>query len=323
MLSTEAFYRPYHGHTPAELEVVANALRAHGGGRRSIVWLAGDSSLDNKFWLDDARKIPAANGLASVFSPPHTPPDIAAHLNILLASELPTFGCVNAAVEESTLGGRGSALSRGAPFLSSAQDALLARCLEAGDVIVASAGGNDVVLKPAVSTVAALGAVLALGSDAGIDSGAACGMGTLVALFKREMEAYLAALTAATKPVCALALFPYFPGVTGNGWADTSLSLMGYTGNPARLQRVMRAVYKLATQQLVVPGVTVVPLALFDVLDANEEGDYVARVEPSAKGGAKMARAIVDAVKGALGRLGRRNSRGGGGGGGSGSGGGK
>jgi hypothetical protein len=46
-----------------------------------------------------------------------------------------------------------------------------------------------------------------------------------------------------------------------------------------------------------------VPLALFDVLDAAPASrDYVARVEPSARGGAKMAEAILRAVDEALAR---------------------
>ena len=48
-------------------------------------------------------------------------------------------------------------------------------------------------------------------------------------------------------------------------------------------------------------GAPVVPLALFDVLDASPgSADYVARVEPSAAGGAKMADAILQAVDSAL-----------------------
>jgi hypothetical protein len=186
---------------------------------------------------------------------------------------------------------------------------------------VASAGGNDVVLKPSPATVVAMAAVLALGTDAGIDAGASWGMGTLVALFKGQMEAYLGALTARTKPALALACFPYFPCVTGRGWADTTLAMMGYTNSPGRLQRVMRAAFRLATQQLRVPGVHVVPIALFDALDPSAEGDYVARVEPSAAGGAKIARLIVDAVVRELQPAGaRKRAESGGGGGGSGAG---
>ena len=311
-LPAAEFYEPYHGHSVAHLETVAARLRAQGtnGKRRGLLWLCGDSSFDNKYWLAGEGLVAARNGMGAILHPPFSPPDIAALVNALLEAEAPHLACVNVAVEESTLAGRGAALQRGAPFLSLAQDALLARSVEGGDVIVASAGGNDVVLRPALATVAALAAVLACGSDGAIDAGSAFGMGTLVALFQGQMEAYLAALTARAKPALCVAVFPYFPCARGAGWADGALSLMGYSRNPARLQRVMRAAFRLATGAVAVPGVRVLPLALFDALDAEDERDYVARVEPSARGGAKIARQLVDAVLGALG------SGGGGGGGG-------
>lgn len=64
----------------------------------------------------------------------------------------------------------------------------------------------------------------------------------------------------------------------------------------------MRAVFARATCAVTAPGgAPVVPLALFDVLDATPDStDYVARVEPSAVGGAKMAEAILQAVDAAL-----------------------
>eukprot|EP00982_Pelagococcus_subviridis_P010148 30972-Pelagococcus_subviridis.AAC.1 len=46
-----------------------------------------------------------------------------------------------------------------------------------------------------------------------------------------------------------------------------------------------------------VPGVEVVPVALFDVLDSKRSEDYVQRVEPSARGGEKMAAALNDPAR--------------------------
>ena len=287
-LSSAEFYAPYHGHNAEHLAALLPALR--GPSQRRIIWLAGDSSLDNKYWLSGAP-IPAANGLQALLRPPASPPDIAAHLNALCAASAPGLACLNAAVEESTLAQRA-----GARALALPQDALVAASLAPGDVLVASAGGNDVVLRPSLATVAALGAVLLLGSDAAIDAGTACGMGALVALFKGRMEAWLRALTARCAPALVVPCFPYFPCEAGSGWADGALAALGYNARPERLQRVMRAVYARATALLEVPGARVAPLPLFEVLDAAREGDYVARVEPSGAGGEKMARAILARV---------------------------
>jgi len=76
------FYHTYHGHAVEHLRLLhARLPQAH------RVWLVGDSSLDNKFWLLDtaAPLPPAENGLAALLSPPRSYPDVAHHLNALLA----------------------------------------------------------------------------------------------------------------------------------------------------------------------------------------------------------------------------------------------
>ena len=50
-LSAEKFYSEYHGHRVGDLQVLLPALRP-----RAVTWLVGDSSLDNKHWLFDARR---------------------------------------------------------------------------------------------------------------------------------------------------------------------------------------------------------------------------------------------------------------------------
>ena len=59
---------------------------------------------------------------------------------------------------------------------------------------------------------------------------------------------------------------------------------------------MIRAVHAHATSRITVPGVPVVPVPLFEVLDPRDARDYVQRVEPSAAGGRKMARAIAAAI---------------------------
>ena len=85
----------------------------------------------------------------------------------------------------------------------------------------------------------------------------------------------------------------YYPDETGLGsWADASLRLLRYNSSPRRLQAAIRAVFELATRRIRIPGTEVVPVALFDVLDSRDTRDYVQRVEPSPKGGEKMAAAF-------------------------------
>ena len=43
-------------------------------------------------------------------------------------------------------------------------------------------------------------------------------------------------------------------------------------------------------------GMRFVPIPLFAALDGSDPADYVERVEPSARGGRKMARLLLDAI---------------------------
>merc|ERR1711879_942062 len=92
----------------------------------------------------------------------------------------------------------------------------------------------------------------------------------------------------------------YYPDEAQTGsWADTSLGHLKYDNNPEQLQLCIRKMYELATAQVEIPGVEVVPCPLFQVLDGKTTGDYCERVEPSPQGGLKMANAFLDVYLGA------------------------
>ena len=284
-----AFYASYHGHPPVALRTLVRAVRP-----RRIVWLVGDSSLDNKHWLlDSAPRRPAPNGLSCVFVPGAlVVPDVAYHVNVLLEQQHPEFVCVNAAIEESTLGARDC----GRRLLP--QDKVVQECLEAGDVIIASLGGNDVALAPTAATVASLAAVLGFASDTAIDAGTAVGIGHLLRLFGDDTRDFLLAIAASRLPALVIPSTIYYPALRGESWANAALSLLGYGSNPARLQRLIRSAFEHATRRIALPGTAVVACPLFEVLDPAAESDYVARVEPSDTGGAKMAQEFVRILDG-------------------------
>ena len=89
--------------------------------------------------------------------------------------------------------------------------------------------------------------------------------------------------------------YPLQADVAGGeeGWADLALRLLGYDTDPARLQTAIRSLFARATSRIALDGVRVVACPLFNVLDPLKPSDYVARVEPSAQGAAKMAAAFV------------------------------
>ncbi|KAL3758648.1 hypothetical protein ACHAWU_005234 [Discostella pseudostelligera] len=90
----------------------------------------------------------------------------------------------------------------------------------------------------------------------------------------------------------------YYPD-TNNvpSWANAALGALGYNRNPAKLQLLIRKMFEEATSTIRIPGSEVIPVPLFVPLDGTNSEDYVARVEPSALGGKKMAEYLLNFVQ--------------------------
>lgn len=320
-VDARAYYAEFHGCKEEHLEAVHGAVRR----RRAALWLLGDSSLDNKFWFGE--EAPAVNGYEDVLRPPRMRQDICYHVNKLLVERglADDHVCINTAVEATSLNDR--ALGRLLP-----QDRFAATHLEGNDTLVVSLGGNDVALQPLVCTIlnmlllvhctarqpcmaAATACVpnihavvgdcgcLLCGAPSCISSSLAAwppGLGYFVDLFKNRLEVYLQRVVdkARQPPKRVVVCSIYYPcEVRQPSWAGVALGALRYDADPKRLQRVLRAIFVLATSRVRVRGVReVVPLGLHDVLDPLDASDYVARVEPSPVGARKIAAAVLDAA---------------------------
>lgn len=311
------FYAEFHGHRVEHLRLILSVLRR---GRRAAIFLAGDSSLDNKYWLSEASRAPAVNGYERVLAPPEQKPDVAYWLNrelVALGHGARAFA-LNAAVEATALSDR----SRGTLL---AQDAFICDNLGRDDHLVVSIGGNDIALRPSVCTLANLlplvhctpPSMLRRGcarppdvysccGDCGCQglqgcvAGACCAcppwLGYLVDLFGNRIRQYVMRLLGAQRPKTVVVCMVYFPSTAAesdSGWADAALSFLAYDRRPQSLQRAIRTIFELAIRRICIEGTRVVPFAMFDVLDGTDAGDYVQRVEPSSAGGRKLARALV------------------------------
>ncbi len=314
MISSQDFYAPFHGHESRHLQDLVDHLRQK---QRKIVFLAGDSSLDNKYWFRDRAE--ATNGYEEVLHPPRSKQDIAYWINKLIVEgdgyeNLSPYVAVNGAVEESTVGRRacGRLLS---------QDSIIRNNIQPDDYLVVSVGGNDIALAPNLCTALNMVTLLRCTPTSCIQGAngialpceeccCGCGfscanalfgcppsVGYFIHLFKTRVEAYLKNLTAIHRPRKILVCQIYYPDETADGsWADGTLSALGYNTDPAKLQLVIRKIFALATQQIQVPGSEVIAVPLFLALDGKDSSQYVQRVEPSAKGGEEMARLLVDAM---------------------------
>jgi len=281
------FYSTWSGHTSADLASVYTALKSQGKTR--FIWLAGESSLDNKHWLLNTSREDAVNGYEHILSPSKSVPDVCYWINRLLAENdnnknSKASACIMTAVEESLLATR---IDVGRTLLP--QDVFIRDNCSVNDTIIVSVGGNDMVLSPTPDTIKHLARLASLPAsklvlgDVSVDH--------IVNIFARDMTQYLHKLTSVTKPRRILVCMCYFPCTdkAQPSWTANALRMLGYDRNPSYLQALVRFIYKYATCTIQLPGVEIVPVPLFDVLDANDANLYDNRVEPSVAGGKRMA----------------------------------
>lgn len=278
----------------------------------SIVFLAGDSSLDNKYWFREQAR--AVNGYESILNPPKSKQDIAHWMNFNMETRdlRGKMAALNCAVEESTIGSR----SCGRLW---AQDRFIRDNIQENDILVISVGGNDVALRPAACTIFSVASLVCCATTSCLrhcscgcaipcEDYACCGavsnlcafpfgMGYMVHLFGERIRSLVARLIANKKPKLVFVCMIYFLDENPTAsWAGRILSVLGYDREPAKLQEAIKQIFRLATQNIRIPGTTVVAVPLFEVLDGKNSADYVQRVEPSASGGAKMGAFLVDKI---------------------------
>ena len=309
-IPSSLFYNEYHGHKVEHLSVLHRELRDNRA-PTTVVWTAGDSSLDNKHWFHDT--VDAPPGYDRILAPPRSRPDVTYWMNHLLASVDHTVA-INTAVEATTLNERTIRLRP--------QDIFLRDHLQPQDILVVSIGGNDVALMPCPCTIASMLCLLRCVPASCTANGCTCGtvplddcccgcgpslasclcayppcLGYLRHLFGTRVERYIQALTSKTKPSKILVCMIYYPSEQpSRGWAGPALASLGYDSQPSRLQSAIRKIFQEATSRIRIQGSEVVPVPLYLALDSKNDADYVERVEPSATGGRKMAEYLINCM---------------------------
>jgi len=301
-LHAGSFYEEYHGHKVEHLQIFYSEL-ARRSPRPQFIFLAGDSSLDNKHWFfedalwkekseqmfEEGFTDHATNGYEDVLSPPRMVKDVSYWLNDLACKN---FGkgkvvTINTSVEESTVEDRRHNLLP--------QDKFIRDHISSDDFLVLSVGGNDIALRPNVWTIANM-LMLTRSPRFLIDASWAPGLKYFERLFHTQIEALVNRMVSgACKPRKVLVCMIYFlDEQPGGSWADTVLSKLGYDDDPKKLQMIIRKLFdRVSKRGFNVPGTVVEAFPLFKVLDGKDSNDYVQRVEPSVSGGRKMADAFL------------------------------
>lgn len=277
------FYRQYYGHPLEDLVSVKNYFRSVG---KRIVWLVGDSSLDNKHWLfeEDKNKstldisnvwcAEAINGYENIFDPPRMIRDVCYWVNTFLVNT--NLACINTAVEESCL--------KDSP---SAYDYFVISHIQDGDVVIISIGGNDLILKPSSSMLVAMGLGNYLIPQFCLDTALVWLPNPLSELFERSTQEYVDLFSG--KKIEKIVCTPYFPCVNGDGWASRMLNRI----HMDKAQTVIRFVHENYHKSLKNIDATV---PLYEALDYQNDGDYKYRVEPSVQGGRKIAEKLIRSI---------------------------
>lgn len=311
-LSAIDYYNEYHGHRVEDLTLVISHFKSTRPAT-PLMWLAGDSSLDSKYWFSETS--PAINGYEEVLHPSTMKKDVCFSLNREFISRKRDMVCINTAIEATSIGDRacGRLLK---------QDVILRDNISSRDCLVVSIGGNDIALKPNPGTILNMLFLmcclpescidgLACGCAIGVDDcccgcGSSClsnlcacppGLGYFIHLFKVRIESYISRLCAKTTPKTILLCMIYFPDEMATGsWADGALGILGYNANanPGKLQKLIQIIFKLATQRVRVPGTEVVAVPLYEAMNGKNTRDYCQRVEPSPQGAAKMSSLLLD-----------------------------
>ena len=332
IVRTGPYYETFYGHNVTYIRAVSEALRMHHGPRSSCIWLAGDSSLDNKAWLFDGLQSEgvferdfargrhgrrfigdALNGYETILHPPGMVQDVCYWMNEKLmarnslvssnTNEVSTRTyCINTAVEATTLTSRtggceACCMCTCGDLLES--DKYIRDHCRAQDMIVVSIGGNDIALAPSIITVLFLFLIVLTPSCLLVKYNPI--VFYFIILFRHQVTKYLEKITSKQMPakigVCCIY---YLDEHNGESWANCALLCLGYCCCPSVLQQRIKVIFQLATCEVKLesshsrgPAPIIVPIALSDALDGKTTGDYVQRVEPSIAGGEKIASLIV------------------------------
>lgn len=273
------FFTNYDGHPIHHLSALLSHLCRTT--RKPRIYLTGDSTLDNKFWLPSHTSPSPVSHLASIAHGSYHKRDVAHYMN--LSSN--RYITVNCAVEATTLAQRRKKLLE--------HDILVRDNITKDDVVVVSVGGNDIALAPSLCTILAVFTL--------VHFNLSFSMRHLSHLFGTQIEGYVQKLISVTKPRLVVVCMVYYPDQNRTpSWASFLLRCLCYSSRPEKLQRAISRVYEQVVSKIKIPNVKLITCPLYEVLDGKCANDYVERVEPSEQGGQKMAGFLMQYIRKAV-----------------------
>lgn len=298
-INTYEFYSRFNGHPINDLKKAHNHLRKNCS---SLIYLAGDSSLDNKHWLfgnsdqkdksyykENKTFAAALPAYKEILSNPIMVRDVNYWLGYFLdqkdqlsPSDKKTCSLMTS-VEATTLMNNGKV--REEP-----QDKFIKNTITDEDYLVISVGGNDIAMAPTQKTTYNLKKIFQSGSQT-LDPEKE-EVKYFITLLKDRVKEYIKKLVGNKKPKKIIIAMIYYPDENyQNSWASTILSQFKYSEHPQRLQNFIQFLFHHATSKIKdeMPGLSVTPVALYEALDGSDTKHYEQAVEPSIEGGKVLA----------------------------------
>ena len=176
--------------------------------------------MDNKFWLSNTSLRDGIHGYEQYLQPNQVKPNVAYHINQQLSQHNQNvYICINAAVEESALIDRATVLLP--------QDLFIRDHITENDILVVSLGGNDIALKPSVSTIFNMLLLTTFNYTTTIENkpANAWGMSYFTHMFSVGVQTYIERLLKdRPKPGKIVVCMVYYPDEKETGsWADRTL----------------------------------------------------------------------------------------------------
>jgi hypothetical protein len=154
---------------------------------KPVIYLAGDSSLDNKYWVDRSGTS-VAGVLPDIYhktlNNPAPSPDVAFWMNHLLEDRAT---CINTAVEETMLRDRDDTLL--------SHDKFIRDNIRPSDIVIVSVGANDVALRPNNSTIRHMLQLAWLTSRSSLEDHSVSSLTCFKELFCTKIQNYIIRLT--------------------------------------------------------------------------------------------------------------------------------
>ena len=289
LINPQGFYNNYYGHSHFYLSQIIKYFNTNN--ENVIVYFAGDSTLDNKHWIDDKYYYPAINSYENIFKPTIMKGDFSYYLNKeFVERNYENYKVVNCAREASAFSDKNELCE---------QDKIILNNIKEQDILIVSIGGNDLALLPSFSILINFITLNYFNRSSTIDdiSGSAWGLQSLVKSFKEGITKYIKKLVAKTKPSKIIVCMFYYPDANWvSSWCGFFLDISGYTLNQKRVQAIIRQIYNLAIKEIKIRHVEMRYFPMFEYLDPNNSNDYIGRVEPSEQGTAKMSKGLVDLI---------------------------